>query len=66
MDSRAAAERACAERNCMNIFAASVLPAPDSPVMTTVWFFPDPARALYALSARTKMCGGTMEASRSW
>ena len=52
----AAAFAPFSRRYWMMIFVASVLPAPDSPVMRMLWFFPAIAE-VYASSATPYRCG---------
>lgn len=47
----------CSARTCIAILVVSVLPDPDSPVMTTDWERPSRHMALYAVSAVRNTCG---------
>ena len=46
-------------RYCSTKRALSVLPAPDSPLMTTAWFLPSLIKDRCAAAATANMCGGS-------
>ena len=46
-------------RYCSTKRADSVLPAPDSPEMTTAWFRPSEMSERWVAAAVAKMCGGS-------
>ena len=52
-------------RNWSTSFIVSVLPAPDSPEITTAWSRKSASKFAYALSAMAKMCGGWLREPRS-